>query len=146
MPNKPTNLSEVSFDTRDADIFRIEDTKTKILTTQNYFFPKLEFLVRESLNLVQEVYDQNPYDVMTIVARPRPRPDTKLNSDFSEVYLGIAGKRIPGRNIHLRNRNGKIKSFHVTGFLVYRIGLTGSIQVVLKNYGFGGVTPYNKKY
>lgn len=143
---KYSHISEVSFDQRDIEIFKIQDLKTRIATTQNYFFPRLEFLVRESLSIVQEVYKINPYEHMTIVSRPANRLDAISNTEFDEVYMGISGKKPKDKPLLLKNNDGKDRLFPVTGFLVYRLELSGNIRVVLKNYGFGPVNEHNAAY
>jgi hypothetical protein len=40
------SIREVIFEERDTQIFNIPDTKTKLSTLQNYFFPRLETLLR----------------------------------------------------------------------------------------------------
>jgi hypothetical protein len=143
---KFAGITEVSFDQHDIEIFKIEDIKTRIATTQNYFFPRLEYLIRGSLLLAQEVYQTNPYEMMTIVSRPANRADAISNTEFEEVYMGISGKKPKGKQLVLKNYDGKTRALPVTGFLVYRIDLSGNIRVVLKNYGFGAINEHNAHY
>lgn len=59
---KYTNtIKDIVFEERDTQIFNITDVKTKLSTLQNYFFPRLEILLRYTLNIISDVYRINPY-------------------------------------------------------------------------------------
>jgi hypothetical protein len=73
MPKKLVELSEIIFEPQDSEIFKIPDVKTRIATLQNYFFPRMEMLLRHTLKCVQEVYEVNPYERMTFAYRPSNR-------------------------------------------------------------------------
>lgn len=47
---------DIIFESRDVEIFNIPDTKTKLNTLQNYFFPRLQRLLDMALLLVREIY------------------------------------------------------------------------------------------
>src|SRR3989442_5197231 len=57
-------------------------SKTRIATVQNYFFPRLEILLRFTLEMIQEIYDVNPYEKMTFVYYPSNNPTARQNRDF----------------------------------------------------------------
>jgi len=87
-------IDTLLFEERDAQIFQIQDVKTKLNTLQNYFFPRLEFLVKFSLDYVQQIYEVNPYEKMSFVYRPSHRKSAKENMDTNEVYIGVSGKKL----------------------------------------------------
>jgi hypothetical protein len=127
---KPTTLSELIFEPRDTEIFRIPDTKTRIATVQNYFFPRLELLLRHTLDLIQEIYKVNPYERMTFVYRPSNRRTARQNYDFDDVHIGLSGKRRTNRPLTIKRADGKPFFFHPT-YLTYKIDLQGSLCVEL---------------
>ena len=81
------NISEVIFEERDTQIFKIPDTKTRLSTLQNYFFPRLETLLRYTLGVVAQVYEVNPYERMTFVYCPSHRTKAKENKDYGFVRI-----------------------------------------------------------
>ena len=62
------------FESRDTEIFSIPDTKTKLNTLQNYFFPRLKRLLDEALLQVKEAYQIDPFErynfTLTVSATP----------------------------------------------------------------------------
>ncbi len=130
MNSKPSSLSEIIFEQKDVEIFKIPDIKTRISTVQNYFFPRLEFLLRFTLELVQDVYDVNPYETMTFVYKPSSRKDAKENFDFDEAHIGISGKRVATRQLTIKRTDGKPFAHHPT-YLTYNIVPEGGIYVNL---------------
>jgi hypothetical protein len=54
------SIHEIIFEDRDTQIFNIPEAKTKLSTLQNYFFPRLEILLRYALDIVAQVYNVNP--------------------------------------------------------------------------------------
>jgi hypothetical protein len=77
--------SKIVFEARDVEIFNIPDLKTRIATVQNYFFPRLEILLRRTCDLIQKIYGANPYERMTFVYHPSNRKTARQNLDFHEV-------------------------------------------------------------
>jgi len=130
MSTKPSEIDELVFEPRDIEVFKIPDTKTKIATVQNYFFPRLEFLVRHTLNLVQSVYDVNPYERMSFVYHPSNRKNARVSFDFHEAYVGIAGKRRTDRPLTVKHGDGKPFFFHPTN-LTYNVRPEGTVHVQL---------------
>ena len=53
---------DIIFESRDIEIFNIPDTKTKLNTLQNYFFPRLQRLLDVALLLIKEVYKIDPLE------------------------------------------------------------------------------------
>ena len=98
---KPATLSDLVFEPKDIEIFKIPDIKTRIATTQNYFFPRLEILLRHTLDLIQDIYKVNPYERMTFVYRPSNRTTARQNCNFDEVYIGLSGKIHDTQRINL---------------------------------------------
>ena len=64
MTPKRLDLHDIRFEPNDAEIFRIPDTKTRLDTLQHYCFPRLEVLLHDTVDLIQEVYGINPYERM----------------------------------------------------------------------------------
>jgi len=128
MKNK-TKIEDIVFEERDVQIFNIPDIKTRLSTLQNYFFPRLEVLLRDSLDLVQEVYNVNPYQRMAIVYCPSHRKDAKENMDWGMVHIGISAKR-GKKPLKIIKTNGKPFIFHPT-YLTYKVLPEGSIHVEL---------------
>lgn len=127
---KQTSIDDVIFELKDIEIFKIPDTKTRIATVQNYFFPRLEILLRFTLEIIREIYDVNPYEKMTFVYYPSNRPKARENRDFHWVHIGLSGKRIVNRELKFRRRDGKAFRLHPT-YLTFNIDFEGSIHVEL---------------
>lgn len=127
---KPTLLKDIIFEPKDVEIFKIPDTKTRIATVQNYFFPRLEILLRHSLDLIQEIYGVDPYERMTFVYCPSNRKSARVNADFDWVHIGLSGKRRTDRELTIKRRDGRAFSYHPT-YLTYNIELSGAFSVEL---------------
>lgn len=125
------SLAELTFEERDLAVFNIPDLKTRLDTIQNYFFPRLEILLKQSLELVQEIYNVNPYERMTFLYTPSHRKDAKNNrQDYPYVRIGIGGKRRNDRPLTVKRKDGKPYSHHASR-LYYRILPNGDINVYL---------------
>lgn len=129
----PKNLEEVRFEERDLSIFSIPEIKTRLDTLQNYFFPRLEFLLRFTLERVEEIYGVDPYERMTVVYRPRHRKGSKRNVDFGEVFIGISGKRSNNRSLRIVHENGEPYSFHPS-YLTYTVDSLGLLYVSFRPF------------
>lgn len=116
------------FELKDVEIFKIPDTKTRISTVQNYFFPRLEILLRHSIVLIQEIYGVNPYERMTFVYYPSNRKTARQNRAFDYVHIELSGKRRFDRDLKFHRRDGKPFQLHPT-YLTYNIHFDGSIRV-----------------
>jgi HNH endonuclease len=123
------SIDEVIFEERDTQIFNIPDTKTKLSTLQNYFFPRLEMLLRYTLDIVAQVYDVNPYERMTFVYCPSHRDKAKENKDFDMVHIGVGAKR-GDKPLKIIKRNGQPFSFHPT-YLTFKVLPSGTIHAEL---------------
>lgn len=129
----PTSIDELRFEERDLEIFSIPDVRTKIDTVQNYFFPRLEFLVRYALDGVSDIYGINPYEDMTFVYRPNNRKKAKDSLDFDEAYLGISGKRRADRPLTVKHRNGESFKYH-SAYLTFVIDPEGFMCTRLRPF------------
>lgn len=129
-PKSVRESGQVVFESKDIEIFKIPDTKTRIATVQNYFFPRLETLLHFTLALIQEIYEVNPYEKMTFVYHPSNRPKARENQDFYWVHIGLSGKRIVNRELKFKRRDGKAFRLHPT-YLTYKIDFEGAIHVKL---------------
>jgi hypothetical protein len=138
-----TNIDEVIFEERDTQIFNIPDTKTKLSTLQNYFFPRLEMLLRYTLDIVAEVYDVNPYERMTFVYCPSHRDKAKENKDFGMVHIGVGAKR-GDKPLKIIKGNGQPFSFHPT-YLTFKVLPSGTIHAELLPFRQGVDDAYVSK-
>ncbi|MFN4774380.1 MAG: HNH endonuclease [Pseudanabaena sp.] len=120
------NIDEVIFEERDIQIFNIHDTKTRLSTLQNYFFPRMDILLRYTLDIIAEVYDVNPYERMTFVHCPNHRDKAKENKDFGMVHIGVGAKR-GNKPLKIIKRNGQPFSFHPT-YLTFKVLPSGTIH------------------
>ncbi|MEQ9372999.1 MAG: HNH endonuclease [Coleofasciculus chthonoplastes F3-SA18-01] len=127
---KPTTVSEIVFEQRDSEIFKIPDTRTRLDTLQKYFFPRLEVLLRHTLDVIQTVYDVNPYERMTFVYAPSHRKTARQNFDHGQVHIGLSGKRRTDRTLTIKRRDGKPFFLHPT-YLTYNVDLQGGMFVQL---------------
>ncbi|HLO51902.1 MAG TPA: HNH endonuclease [Kamptonema sp.] len=123
------SIDEVIFEERDSQIFSIPDTKTRLSTLQNYFFPRLEMLLRYTLDVVTEVYDVNPYEKMTFVYCPSHRDKAKENKDLGMVYMGVGAKR-GKKPLKIIKRNGE-PFFHHPTYLTFKVLPSGTIHAEL---------------
>ena len=124
-----TNIEEVIFEERDTQIFSIPDVKTKLSTLQNYFFPRLEILLRHTLDIVAEAYNVNPYEQMTFSYCPSHREKAKENTDYGMAHIGITGKKSK-QPLKIFRREGQAFVYHPT-FLTYKVLPSGIIYVEL---------------
>jgi hypothetical protein len=129
MITRPIDIDNLRFEARDAEIFRLPDTKTRLDTLQNYFFPRLEVLLRDTVDLIQEVYGVNPYERMTVTARPRHRKEGWRFLDTGVVYMGLTGQRRTDRPLIIRRRDGVPFSYSPSR-LMYLVYLEGELQVI----------------
>ncbi|CAN1209378.1 HNH endonuclease [Tumidithrix helvetica PCC 7403] len=125
-----SNIDEVIFEERDIQIFSIPDTKNKLATLQNYFFPRLEILLRYTLDIVAQVYDLNPYETMTFVYCPNHREKAKENKDYGIVHIGVGAKRRRDRPLRIIKRDGKPFVLHVS-YLTFKVLPNGTMYVDL---------------
>ena len=126
----PLSLDELLFELKDIELFKIPDTKTRIATVQNYFFPRLEILLRHTMGLIEDIYEVNPYERTTFVYHPSNRKSARVSADFDWVHMGLSGKRRIDRELTIKRRDGK-HFFHHPTYLTYEIDLHGAISVEL---------------
>jgi hypothetical protein len=96
MAIQPINVADIRFEAKDVEIFSIPDTKTRLDTLQNYFFPRLEILLRDTVDLIQEIYGVNPYERMTITDRPSHRANARRNAEIGIMTRSISGSGVDG--------------------------------------------------
>ena len=127
------------FERKDLSIFSIPDTKTRLNTLQNYFFPRLDSLVTQTLDLIQEIYGVNPYERMNILRTPRHRKNAKENKNNRPfVRIGIGGKRNNNQPLKIKRKDGGAYK-HPSGRLYYLIEPNGFFSVYL--YLLGPLDP-----
>ena len=128
---KPSNVSEIEFDEQDIDVFKIHDVNERIDTLQKHFFPRLELLIKDSLELVKEVYGIDPYAGMINVHRPNNRKKAAIKTQSGGVYVGRSGKRRNSRKdtpLAIKNAIGKSIYIH-TVYLTFDVFPEGCIGV-----------------
>ncbi|GHV38027.1 hypothetical protein FACS1894187_16170 [Synergistales bacterium] len=129
---KPSNIDEVCFEKRDLQVFSIPDVKTKFETVQNYFFPRLEIVLRCALDLVQKIYGVNPYEAMSFVYRPSNSKTAKNNEDFNEAWIGMSGKRDSKRQLKIKRKNGKPYNLHLSSLVLEINSINYSMDVTVQ--------------
>jgi hypothetical protein len=132
---KSHSIREVIFEERDTQIFNIPDTKTRLSTLQNYFFPRLETLLRYTLDVVALVYDVDPYERMTFSYSPSYRDKAKENKDYGFVHIGIVAKR-GKKPLKIIKRNGQPFFLHTT-YLTFKVFPSGTIHAELMPFRQG---------
>src|ERR671925_1609651 len=133
MVAKRIGIHELRFEEKDAEIFKIADTKTRLDTLQNYFFPRLEILLQDTLALKQDIYGVNPYERVTVTSRPQHRKNARQNRDLGEVHVGLTGKRRMGRFLMSKRVDGTPFSYH-SCILTYTVEPFGSLHVSLRPF------------
>jgi hypothetical protein len=132
----PSNVNEIEFDEKDIEVFKILDVKERIATLQKHFFPRLKLLVKDSLELITEIYGVEPYDEMSEVKTPNNRPNAVTNTEYGLVCVGISGKR---RNVNkaqplaIKNASGKPIYIH-SAKLTFDVLSEGCIRVVFQPF------------
>ena len=126
-------VDDIIFESRDVEIFNIPDTKTKLNTLQNYFFPRLQRLLDMALLLVKEIYKIDPLEKYTFVYRPSHRKNSKANWDTYNVHIGIAGRRKLGRELKIKKADGSSYALHPS-YLLLRIMPTGEMFIELSPF------------
>jgi hypothetical protein len=129
MTPKRLDLHDIRFEDKDVDIFNIPGTKTRLDTLQNYFFPRLEVVLHDTVDLIQEVYGVNPYERMTVTARPRHRQKAERFLDSGIVYMGLTGQRRIDRLLGVHRRDGRPFSYPPSR-LIYIVYPEGELQVI----------------
>ena len=129
MATQPMDITNIRFEPKDAEIFNIPDTKTRLDTLQNYFFPRLEVLLRDTVDFIQEVYEVNPYAQMTVTARPHHRKEAQRFLDPGIVYMGLTGQRRANRPLVVQRRDGRSFSYPPSR-LIYIVYPEGELQVM----------------
>jgi hypothetical protein len=131
--SKRIDIRGLRFEVKDAEIFRIDDTKTRLDTLQNYFFPRLEVLLQDTVALVQDIYGVNVYERMTVTSRPRHRKNARQNFDYGAVYIGLTGKRRTDRFLITKRADGTPFSYHFCD-LTYTVEPFGSLHISLRPF------------
>jgi hypothetical protein len=132
MATQPIDITTLRFEAKDAEIFTIPDTQTRLDTLQNYFFPRLEVLLHDTVAAIQRIYGVNPYERMTTTARPQHRRIAKDTWDYGEVYMGLTGRRST-HPLRVRRQDGAPFQYHPSR-LTYTVSPAGELQVVFSPF------------
>jgi hypothetical protein len=116
------------FEVRDTEIFVIPDTKTKLNTLQNYFFPRLQKLIDLSVLQVRDVYQIDPFEKYSFIYSPSHRKEAKTNRDTNQVLIGLSGRRDPTRQLKIKRPDGKPYAFHPAS-AAFEVTNTGQMSV-----------------
>lgn len=128
---KPVDVRDIRFDRQDIEVFKISDVNERIDTLQKHFFPRLELLIKDSLELVEEVYGIDPYVGMINVYRPNNRKKAVIKTQSGGIYVGRSGKRRNSRKdtpLAIKNAIGKSIYIH-TVYLTFDVFPEGCIGV-----------------
>jgi len=104
----PTNVNEIEFDEQDTDLFKIDNIKECVATLRSRFFPRLELLIKDSLELIEEIYGIDPYIGMSTNYSPG-----KETNEVYAVSIGRSGKRRNRKNPPLAIKNAKGKPIYI---------------------------------
>jgi 5-methylcytosine-specific restriction endonuclease McrA len=86
-------IDALRFEVKDTSVFTIPDLRTRLDTLQNYFFPRLDRLLEESVVMVKEAYGIDAWETMTAVHRPNHRKTSATNMEVAEVCAGLGARR-----------------------------------------------------
>jgi len=128
----PTHVDDIEFDENDIEIFNIPDIKERITKIKEHFFPRLELLVKDSLELVKQIYGVEPYSQMINVHTPNNRKDAAINREYGVASVGISGKRRSSAKdnpLSIKNADGKSIYIH-PAYLTFDVLAQGCIRVV----------------
>ncbi|WP_024546515.1 hypothetical protein [Picosynechococcus sp. NKBG15041c] len=89
----PTKFQELSFTLEDLEIFKIQNDRECVLALQKHFFPRLEYLLKESLDLTQQLYGIDVRTGMTTSLSPKNRLNTAKVQRPEAVMIAHTGKR-----------------------------------------------------
>lgn len=118
---------DLQFEARDTEIFIIPETKTKLNTLQNYFFPRLQKLLDTALAEVKKAYQLDVFDRYTFIYSPSHRKEAKNNKDTDKVLIGLCGRRDVNRKLTLTRPDGKPYAFY-PATLVFEVTNTGQMS------------------
>lgn len=135
----PSNVNEIEFDQQDIDVFKIPDAKERIAALQNHFFPRLELLVKDSLELITEIYGVDPHEKTINVKKPINRKNitSKKNKEYGLVYFGISsGSRNVNRDkSHIAKKNTSGNHIYIhPAYLTFDVLAEGYIRVVFRPF------------
>lgn len=132
MISKP---EEIRFEIKDTEIFEIPDIKTRLDTLQNYFFPRFDRLLLDTVDLLQKVYSLDPFEDMSIIRTPSHRKDAKRNVDTVFCTTGLA----PKRYIHeYASRDDGSRYKLGPSQLVFKISPSGTLGVNMHFFYWAG--------
>ncbi|MBD2148679.1 HNH endonuclease [Pseudanabaena sp. FACHB-1277] len=132
----PSTVNEIEFDKQDIEVFKIPDVKERIAALQNHFFPRLELLVKDSVELIKGIYGVVPYERMTDVYTPSNRTNAATNKLHGLVHVGLSGKRRSSKKdqpLAIKNASGKQIYIH-PAYLTFDVLSQGCIRVVFQPF------------
>lgn len=127
----PTNVNEIEFDEQDTDLFKIDNIKECIATLRSHLFPRLELLIKDSLELIEEIYGVDPYTGMSNNYSPG-----RENNEVYAVSIGRSGKRRNSKKnppLAIKNAKGKPIYTHSANLSFY-IFPDGSMTVAFQPF------------
>jgi hypothetical protein len=134
-----SSIEELSFDKNDLSLFQLSDMKTKLTTVQNYFFPRFDYLVKRTANAIYNVYEINPYDMMSQVKHPQNRVNANKINNFHTVIGGFSGKRNRNRFLQVFREDGSPYKFHISRLVYILDSQTEEFYVKLYFYYWYGI-------
>jgi hypothetical protein len=133
----PNHISEIYFEEKDLDILEIQDIKERIATIRRHFFPRLELLMKDSLQCVEQVYGIDSSIGMGNLSSPNNRKDAAKNTGADRVRVGISGKRRDKNQQPLAIKNAKGNDIYIhPAILAFDIYPEGCITVVFSPFSF----------
>lgn len=139
----PNHISEILFEEKDLDVFKVQDIKERISTIRRHFFPRLELLMKDSLSLIEKIYRIDPCIGMGNLASPNNRKDAAKNTGADLVRVGISGKRRDKNQQPLTIKNAKGNDIYIhpaiLAFDIYPEGymaIEGCMTVIFSPFSF----------
>jgi hypothetical protein len=130
---KPENIEDIQFEKRDLEVFDIPDPKTRISTVRNYFFPRIEDVLVDAIDLIRDIYELDPFEKMSFERRPANRMEAKNNQPFEEVRIGLSGKRQNFRELSVTKKDGSPYALYPS-ILSFELDKSGALRVILYPY------------
>lgn len=134
----PTKLQELSFTLEDLELFNIPDDKECVLALQKHFFPRLEYLLKESLDLTERFYKVDARAGMSTALTPSNRLNTSTIRRPEFVSIAHTGQRRSKKKnnpLNITNLKGNPIYIH-PAYLGYKYDGTGYFEIEFRPFCF----------
>jgi hypothetical protein len=134
----PTKLQELNFTLEDLELFKIPDNKECVLALQKYFFPRLEYLLKESLDLTERFYKVDARAGMSTALTPSNRLNTATIKRPEFVSIAHTGQRRSKKKnnpLNITNLKGNPIYIH-PAYLGYKYDNAGWFEIEFRPFCF----------